>query len=246
MLKLVLLAASCRSVATAFEPCRTVEVSDLSTLGLPLRFVRELLNLAKSKGDPQRPTQPATPAHPPSHPPPHANESSAKARGKGKEGKESKGKPSQSLLPKPPAVPHVPSSPSSPSSAKGQGKAKDAKVVPPRLHQHKVFLNSWKFDQKFGLNGRIIGQQGRNVKWIQAETGVSIGLAGRGSGLPESAQSEGLHVLLQSESRQSLDQAKRLTDELVETVNEQYAAWKAGSGASAWQEDKNKKRSQPY
>ena len=225
-------------------------MSDLNTLGLPLRFVKELLNLAKSKGAPtQNSVQPAAPTHPPPH---------LEGKGRGKEqldSKEAKGKGKEASQAS--QAPHwnaqgwQSSKSHFDSSAKGKGKSghwADVKVVPPRLNEHKIFLDKSSFDPSFGLNGRIIGQQGRNVKWVEAETGVKIQLAGQDAGSRDSAQStEGLHILLQSEDRTTLAHAIRLTEQLVEKVIDQHHAWVAQPGASTWKEDRYyKKRNQPY
>ena len=215
----------------------------MSTLGLPLRFVRELLNLAKNKSTAvAKPTQPSAPSHPPPHLAggkdggskagkglePQWKDGKAWIAGKGKE----PGKASQASFDRNFA-------PANGKGFKGKSGHNDPKVIPPRLGEEKIFIDAWSFDPRFGLNGRLIGAQGRNVKWIQDQTGVSVNLEG-------AQTAEGLHILLQSEDHDNLARASRLAHQLVQTVVEQHQVWQSHSGDSKWQESYTKKRGGPY
>eukprot|EP00438_Fugacium_kawagutii_P024913 Skav236061 [mRNA] locus=scaffold2566:173343:174035:+ [translate_table: standard] len=119
-------------------------------------------------------------------------------------------------------------------NAKGHSKTA-ASAAAPTVHTHKIFLD---IDPQpgFGLNGRLIGTNGQNMKHIQSITGAEVKLQGHGSG--EHAPTEGLHVLLQSFDAHSLEEAIRVTNDLIDTVLEQYAAYQQqgpsskGSGKS--------------
>lgn len=114
-----------------------------------------------------------------------------------------------------------------PENAKGQGKHHGHA---PSLHTHKIFLDIEDPDPTFGLNGRLIGQNGQNVKHIREITGATVNLAGQGSG--EGSSNEQLHVLLQSQDAQTLDEAIRVTNDLIDTVLDQYATFQAEKGDS--------------
>eukprot|EP00435_Cladocopium_sp_Y103_P047669 s1542_g14.t1 len=112
-------------------------------------------------------------------------------------------------------------------NAKGQSKHN---AHAPSLHTHKIFLDIEDPDPSFGLNGRLIGQNGQNVKHIREITGATVNLAGQGSG--EGSSNEQLHVLLQSQDAQTLDEAIRVTNDLIDTVLDQYATFQAEKGDS--------------
>lgn len=114
-----------------------------------------------------------------------------------------------------------------PENAKGQGKHRGHA---PSLHTHKIFLDIEDPDPSFGLNGRLIGQNGQNVKHIREITGATVNLAGQGSG--DGSSDEQLHVLLQSQDAQTLDEAIRVTNDLIDTVLDQYATFQAEKGDS--------------
>ena len=113
---------------------------------------------------------------------------------------------------------------------KSQGKPLDtasSQVQGLGLHTHKIFLDIDSPDPSFGLNGRLIGENGQNVKHIQDITGVTVHLGGQGSG-DRASEHEQLHVLLRSGDAPSLEEAIRITNDLLDTVLEQYTAWQGG------------------
>ena len=65
------------------------------------------------------------------------------------------------------------------------------------------------------------------MKHIQDITGVTVHLGGQGSG-DRATEHEQLHVLLRSGDAASLEEAIRITNDLLDTVLEQYTAWQGG------------------
>ncbi len=95
-----------------------------------------------------------------------------------------------------------------------------------KLFTHKIFIDIEDPDPSFNLNTRLVGQNGQNVKHIREITGATVNLSGKGTADRANAD-ENLHVLLQSHDPHTLDEAVKITNDLIDTVLEQYATFHA-------------------
>jgi len=253
------------------ESLRTVDASDLNALGLPLRFARELLNLAKAGPKVAKASQPT----PPQAPPPHLNavdntsHGNKGGMGAGKAGKTKSWTKGSNNLPdnsfqkgKGKAPPMSwngwqsgrdwwwTSAPGHGEQAwygKSKGKSKhhqsNYEAAQTSPCEHKIFLDTETFDPQFGLNARIIGQSGCNIKKIESATGATVKLV---DGFSKSADaSEGLHLLLKCDDARKLEDAVRMATKLLDSMSELYQAWQP-RGNYNWQGYADQKRSQPY
>ncbi|KAI8379568.1 uncharacterized protein BYT42DRAFT_495765 [Radiomyces spectabilis] len=78
----------------------------------------------------------------------------------------------------------------------------------------------------FNLRAKIVGPQGSYVKHIQNETGSRVQLKGKGSGFYETdtgvESEEDLHVHISCSRQEGLDQAVKLTQDLIDTVKQEH------------------------
>ncbi|CAI2176010.1 13451_t:CDS:10 [Funneliformis geosporum] len=121
----------------------------------------------------------------------------------------------QSFTPAPPAT--TPRPPGSHSGGK-------------QFVQDKVFVGI-EPDRTFNARAKIVGPQGAYVKHIQQETGAKVQLKGRGSGYVEPTSGteafEPLHIHITCWSQEGLDRAKKLCEDLINTVKLEWDRHKA-------------------
>jgi len=102
--------------------------------------------------------------------------------------------------------------------------------------KHKITFDIEEIDETFPLAARLIGKGGRNVQHIRQSTGAWVWLCGRGSsdGNEHHAEEsdEPIHVLVCADEQKSLDEAINITNDLVDTVLEQYSEYVASKGES--------------
>lgn len=108
-------------------------------------------------------------------------------------------------------------------------------------HTHKITFDHENLDPKFPMCSRIIGKAGRNVQHIHQTTGAWVWCRGRGSGFDSGPGCDDpLHVVVQSDDKESLDEAIGITNDLVDTVLEQYAEWVSGGRGGEEDDDRDK------
>lgn len=100
--------------------------------------------------------------------------------------------------------------------------------------QDKVFIGI-EPDRTFNARAKIVGPQGAYVKHIQQETGAKVQLKGRGSGYVEPTSGteafEPLHIHITCWSQEGLDRAKKLCEDLINTVKAEWDRHKAQQAA---------------
>ncbi|CAG8513455.1 7065_t:CDS:10 [Rhizophagus irregularis] len=100
--------------------------------------------------------------------------------------------------------------------------------------QDKVFIGI-EPDRTFNARAKIVGPQGAYVKHIQQETGAKVQLKGRGSGYVEPTSGteafEPLHIHITCWSQEGLDKAKKLCEDLINTVKAEWDRHKAQQAA---------------
>lgn len=168
----------------------------------------------------------------------HAKEE--KGKGKGKSSGKSKGKEDSDSW----------SNGKSKGKSKGKDKDDQNAGVPPSQREykytHKITFDIEEIDESFPLGARIIGKDGKNVQHIHAQTGAWVWLAGKGSRRGKKGKGgdkesdEPLHVVVQSDDKKSLDEAIKFTNDLVDTVLEQYAAHVRGEDVDVVKDDESK------
>jgi len=89
-------------------------------------------------------------------------------------------------------------------------------------------------EKSFRVCGRLLGPQGQHVKGIAEATGAKLRLRGRGSKFlegPEQAESsDPLMLCVSVPDANSYHEAKRLVEELLEDVYEQFRSFRAAKG----------------
>lgn len=132
------------------------------------------------------------------------------------------------------------------SKGKSKGKSKDGPQDRVPLSQreyqytHKITFDIEEIDENFPLGARIIGKEGRNVQHIHKATGAHVWLCGKGSRCRNDngkESDEPLHVVVQSDDKEGLDKAIEITNDLVDTVLEQYAAHTRGESDDGVKDD---------
>ncbi|KAG0618620.1 hypothetical protein M758_4G078800 [Ceratodon purpureus] len=87
-------------------------------------------------------------------------------------------------------------------------------------------------DPSFNLIGRIRGPNDQYIKHIMTETGAEVVIRGRGSGYTDPSTGEELqqplHLFISSESAKSLDDARKLTENLLETIRTDHSSFRPG------------------
>ncbi|EPZ35763.1 hypothetical protein ROZALSC1DRAFT_28535 [Rozella allomycis CSF55] len=78
----------------------------------------------------------------------------------------------------------------------------------------------------FNFRGKLLGPGGANLKFVNQQTGAKVQLRGRGSGFLESATgteaAEALHLFVTASGENAVEQARRLCQDLVTTVRNEY------------------------
>ncbi|TPX66730.1 hypothetical protein SpCBS45565_g04245 [Spizellomyces sp. 'palustris'] len=94
-----------------------------------------------------------------------------------------------------------------------------------QLFSAKVFVGI-EPDRMFNVRAKLVGPGGQYVKHIQQETSTKVQLKGRGSGYIEQQSGqeapEPLHIHVTGHAQESVDAAKRLCEDLIETVKTEY------------------------
>jgi len=95
-------------------------------------------------------------------------------------------------------------------------------------HVHKIQFEDDQLDEGFKLASRLIGKGGQNMKHIKNQTGASVWLCGRGSQQrygKASDMDEPLHILVKSDDQEVLKEGVKLTNDLINTVMEEYSRY---------------------
>ncbi|XP_023514657.1 protein RIK isoform X1 [Cucurbita pepo subsp. pepo] len=91
-----------------------------------------------------------------------------------------------------------------------------------------VFLG-FDIDPSMNIAARIRGPNDQYINHIMAETGVTVSLRGLGSGSTEGACEEPLHLFLSSNNFKSLEDAKNLTENLMDTISKEFGVSRVSS-----------------
>ncbi|KAJ3081853.1 hypothetical protein HK102_002095, partial [Quaeritorhiza haematococci] len=85
-------------------------------------------------------------------------------------------------------------------------------------------------DRTFNVRAKLVGPQGQYVKHIQNQTNTRVQLKGRGSGFIEhhsgTEAAEALHIHVTGTSQEAVDNAKKLCEDLIDTVKAEYEEMK--------------------
>ncbi|XP_010502971.1 PREDICTED: protein RIK-like isoform X2 [Camelina sativa] len=96
-----------------------------------------------------------------------------------------------------------------------------------KMHSTCVYLG-FEADPSSNVAARIRGPNDQYINHIMNETGATVGLRGRGSGSLENQHGEDaqlpLHILLSSSNPKSIDNAKRLAENLMDTISVEFGA----------------------
>jgi hypothetical protein len=84
----------------------------------------------------------------------------------------------------------------------------------------------------FDLRNRVVGVDGTNLNYIQTETGaLSVSLRGKGSlfvdPTTQSESNEPLHLYIEHTNPESLQEAKQLAKNLIETIQQDLTLFKS-------------------
>ncbi|KAJ3193240.1 Checkpoint kinase 2 [Irineochytrium annulatum] len=110
-----------------------------------------------------------------------------------------------------------------------QGSSTGGYTGVPRGYASAKYFIDFEPDRFFNVRAKIVGPQGKYVKHIQQETGAKVFLKGKGSGyeMQNSMEPlEGLHLHITGPTEEAVDKAKRLCEDLVDTVKEEYERYK--------------------
>lgn len=97
-------------------------------------------------------------------------------------------------------------------------------------YTYKVFTGIDNPEPQFRINGKIIGPQGAYIKHIVTTTKAKVHLKGKGSNFIEAGEKkesdEPLHLFISAHTEEQLNAAKKLAENLMETVRVKYDEWK--------------------
>ncbi|CAE7552218.1 KHDC4 [Symbiodinium pilosum] len=217
------------------ESLRSVGIADLQALGIPQRFAKELLQLSETKSshDGGKGNTRAAEAQGNQEGQRHSwdkgkGKGKAKGKNKSKDGNNGKGKDGKDCG----ESKGIKGSTGKSKESQNEGEATERDY----LHMHKIHFEVDQLDPQFPLAAKLIGKGGRNMKHITATTGASVWLCGQGSGqkgLGGQEPDEPLHILLKSDDKEALEEAVKTTDDLIDTVMEEYGQWlEAGEDVS--------------
>ncbi|KAI9104852.1 hypothetical protein DFS34DRAFT_219157 [Phlyctochytrium arcticum] len=92
---------------------------------------------------------------------------------------------------------------------------------------HEKVMVGLEADRMFNVRAKIVGPSGQYVKHIQHETSTKVQLKGRGSmfldAITNQESDEPLHIHIMGNSQEAVDSAKRLCQDLIDTVKAEYA-----------------------
>ncbi|XP_076102963.1 uncharacterized protein LOC143072064 isoform X2 [Mytilus galloprovincialis] len=102
--------------------------------------------------------------------------------------------------------------------------------------QEKLFIGLEHAPPHFGVKEKIHGPEGSYLQHVEVETGAKVTLRGKGSGFldmnsPGRDSIEPMHVFLEHPSPIGLGQAKQLAENLIQTVQQDYAQFQQALAA---------------
>jgi len=215
----------------SIDSLRGIAVPDLVQLGLPQRFVKELMIALGEGGNSYDDTggkkgkgkwksnQSDWGDYP------DTGKGKAKGKGKGKDDAKGKGKGKDD------SKGRGKDEGKFGGKGKDKGKGKGDKDAKEYKHMHKIMLEIDDIDPGFRFKSKIIGSKARNVKHIRESTGAWVWLCGKGSGSDGQETDDALHVLVKSDDKATLDEAVGITNDLIDTIFEQYEDWLNGDRA---------------
>lgn len=101
---------------------------------------------------------------------------------------------------------------------------KDSQEPKPDEPKNAITLELYELDPAFHLQAALIGEHGRNMLHIREEAGAGIWLHGA-VGAPS-----GIRFHLRARDQDTLDKAVHITNDLINTVLDQYKEWSRGRG----------------
>lgn len=101
---------------------------------------------------------------------------------------------------------------------KGKGKGKDSKGGKEGKdgRRHEVTLTLDRTHRDFRMKGKMVGENGKNVFYIQDQTRAEVRVDQDG---------EDVRIHITADTKDELDHALQMTKDLVDTVMEDYSAW---------------------
>ncbi|ESO94540.1 hypothetical protein LOTGIDRAFT_232362 [Lottia gigantea] len=97
--------------------------------------------------------------------------------------------------------------------------------------QEKLYIGLEHAPPNFDVKNKIIGPAGSYLRHVMGESGAIATLCGKGSGFGDSDSIEPMHIQIQHPTMEGLQQAKALSSNLIQTVQQEYAQFQQALAA---------------
>ncbi|GFR90474.1 UPF0469 protein KIAA0907 [Elysia marginata] len=100
--------------------------------------------------------------------------------------------------------------------------------------QEKLYVGLEHAPPNFDTKNKLLGPEGSYLHHIQVETGAAVSLRGKGSGFPDMSGAdsiEPMHIHIEQQSLEGLQEAKKLAENLIQTVQQSYVSFQQALAA---------------